>query len=235
MSAPHGRRECMGLVHVGRRILPRGPHTMKHLGKRFLAGLGTVLPVVLTAYLLYWFASSAEGLLGGVIRLVLPARYYWPGMGLAVGIGIVFLVGVLMQALVVRTVFSWAERLVYRMPLVKTVYGAIRDFIGFVSQGGDRGFRQVVAVRMGNTELKMIGFVTRSDLADLPPALGGSEAIAVYLPMSYQIGGHTVMVPRAAVEPLDMSLEAAMRLVLTAGIASSERGAQPRPRPDSPS
>jgi uncharacterized membrane protein len=205
---------------------------MKHLGKRFLAGLGTILPVVLTAYLLYWFAASAEALLGGAIRLVLPARYYWPGMGLAVGIALVFLVGVLMQAWVVRSVFSWAERLVYRMPLVKTVYGAIRDFIGFVAQGGDRGFRQVVAVRMGNTDMKMIGFVTRGDLADLPAAIGGADSIAVYLPMSYQIGGHTVMVPRSSVEPLDMSLEAAMRLVLTAGIATGGHGGQQRPPMD---
>lgn len=202
---------------------------MKHLGKRFLAGLGTILPVVLTAYLLYWFAASAEALLGGAIRLVLPARYYWPGMGLGVGIVLVFLVGILMQAWVVRSVFAWAEQLVYRTPLVKTVYGAFRDLIGFVSQRGDRGFRQVVAVHLGNTGMRMIGFVTRSDLSDLPPTLGGAECIAVYLPLSYQIGGHTVMVPRAAVEPLDMSLEAAMRFALTAGIATGDRGVQPRP------
>ena len=57
----------------------------------------------------------------------------------------------------------------------------------------------------------MIGFVTRSDFADLPAGVGGPAEVAVYLPMSYGIGGYTVIVPREAITPIEMSREAAMK------------------------
>lgn len=191
---------------------------MKMISKRLLAGLVAILPVVVTVYLLYWLATSAETFLGRFIQMILPRGWYVPGMGVAAGMLLVFLVGILMQAWVVRTLVSWAERIVYRVPLIKTVYGSVRDLLSFLVQGQDPGLRQVVAVTFG--ESKVIGFVTREDLTDLPGEIGGEDIIAVYLPMSYQIGGYTVLVPRSAVQPVDMSLEKATRFILTGGVGA---------------
>ena len=68
----------------------------------------------------------------------------------------------------------------------------------------------------------MLGFVTRSDFADLPPGVGTPAEVAVYLPMSYGIGGYTVISPRTAITPLDMSREDAMKFLLTAGLKTAD-------------
>ena len=193
---------------------------MKRIIRKLLAGLATILPVLITAYLIYWLARSAEKSLGSLIRLILPEGLYWPGMGIAAAIVLIFVVGLLMQAWGVRSLVAWVERIVLRIPFIKTVYGAVRDLIGFITQGKDSGLRQVVAVTIGDKNIQLIGFVTREDLTDLPKEIGGQDKIAVYLPMSYQLGGYTVIVPRSAVKPVDMSLEEATRFVLTGGVTA---------------
>jgi uncharacterized membrane protein len=77
---------------------------------------------------------------------------------------------------------------------------------------------QVVRVRVAD-HMHLIGFVTREDFTTLPAGLGGADVIAVYLPMSYQVGGYTVLLPRRLVEPVDMSVEDALRFAVTAGMS----------------
>lgn len=194
---------------------------MKHLTRTFLTGLVTVLPVVATVYLLVWLAVTAESLLGGLMRLVLPQALYRPGLGVALGVVVVFLIGLAMRTWVARKVFAWAEGVLFRLPLVKSVYGALRDFFAFLTASKEQGLQQVVLVRLGDTDLRLVGFLTRSDLSDLPAGLGDPGRVAVYLPMSYQIGGYTVLAPREAVQPVAMPLEQAMRFALTAGLSTT--------------
>ena len=194
---------------------------MKFISKNILAGLVAILPVVLTLYLLYWFALTAEAALGSVIRLFLPGDMYWPGMGLAAALLVVFVLGLLMHAYVIQSLFASAERLLYRMPLIKTVYRAIRDFFDYFSPSAKKEFGQVVAVHVGDTGMQVIGFVTQDLPERLPENFRGEDSILVYLPLSYMIGGYAVLMPRSAVRPLDMSMEEAMRFTLTAGITGS--------------
>jgi uncharacterized membrane protein len=193
---------------------------MKAISRTFLTGLVTVLPAVATFYVLFWLARSAESFLGGLLRLVLPHALYFPGLGVAAGVAVVFAVGLAMRTWVVRGLFAWAEGVVFRVPLVKSLYGAIRDFFGFISGRGQQGMRQVVAVPLGDSGMEMIGFVTRTDLGVRTAGSVEGDKVAVYLPMGYQIGGFTVLLSRSAVRPLDMSGEEAMRFVLTAGMTT---------------
>jgi uncharacterized membrane protein len=62
-------------------------------------------------------------------------------------------------------------------------------------------------------------FLTRESFDDAPEGLGGRDVVAVFLPMSYQIGGFTVFVPRARTTPVDLTIEEGMRLALTAAMA----------------
>lgn len=192
--------------------------TRKLISRTFLTGLVTIVPITVTLYVLVWLATSAESLLGRVIRYFLPERYYWPGMGLLVGILLIFSVGILMRAWAVRRVFAYSEAMLYRLPLIKSIYGAIRDFLGFFSESKKDNFRQVVKVNIGETGMHLIGFVTRSNFNDLPDTIGTHNTVAVYFPMSYQIGGYTVMMPRSAIEPVNMTMEEAMKFVVTAGM-----------------
>jgi uncharacterized membrane protein len=194
---------------------------VKSISRIFLAGLITLLPVVLTVYLVYALVMTMENLLGGLLRLILPEHWYLPGLGVVAGLAVVFAVGVLMRAYVVQWLFAKAETLVYHVPLIKTVYRSIRDFFEYFSPARKKEFQQVVAVTLGDTGMQAVGFVTQTR-TELPPGgFGQGDSVLVYLPMSYMIGGHTVLVPRSAVRPLDMGMEEAVRFTLTAGVTGT--------------
>jgi uncharacterized membrane protein len=202
-----------------------------NLAKTFLTGLVTILPIVVTIYLLVWLGELAESFLGRMIRVVLPDSLYVPGMGLVVGVALTLLVGVLMHAWIVRRLFEDSEKVLYRIPVIRSVYGATRDFLQFLVHSSDPGFHEVVMVDIGTTGMQLIGFITRTDTRGLPAgAARDDDTVLVYLPLSYQIGGYTVLLPRSALRPIDMSMRAAMTFVLTGGVAAP-RGAPFAGRP----
>jgi uncharacterized membrane protein len=188
--------------------------------KAFFRGLAAVLPVALTIYVVYWLVTSAENLLAVLYRKVFSADSYYYGLGLAFAIVLVFTIGLLVNAILVRQIYRAGVRLLQRTPLIKSIYGMLRDMMGFFSLSDDPKFRQVVVVEFGGA--KLVGFVTRDDFAGLPAGLGGKDTIGVYLPMSYQLGGYLAMLPRSAVQPLDMSLEEALRFTVTGGMTTED-------------
>lgn len=191
---------------------------LRFITRNIIIGLVTILPVLLTIYLLYWLAISAEALLGDVMRIVLPENMYRPGMGLFTALIVVFMSGLLMRAYFVQRLFSQAEQIFYHMPLVRPVYRAIRDFFDYFSPIKQREFEQVVVVTFGETNMKLIGFVTQAIPENMPEGLRDEDSILVYLPLSYMIGGYAVLIPRSAVKPVDMNMEEAMRFTLSAGV-----------------
>ncbi|MHC1699141.1 MAG: DUF502 domain-containing protein [Geobacteraceae bacterium] len=197
---------------------------MKRLGKIMFQGLVAILPALLTIYILFWLVRSAETVLGGMLQVLLPNGWYLPGMGLLTGLVVTFLCGLALNAFLVKRLIFLGEALMNRIPLVKTLYGSLKDFIGFFTAKQDSTFSQVVAVdlNVGGTTMRMIGFVTRSDFSDLPTGIGYEGEVAVYLPMSYQIGGFTVIVPRSAVTEIDISTHRAMGFVVTGGVISDK-------------
>ena len=189
---------------------------MKTIGRILLKGLLTILPIGLTLYFVYWLGVTTESLLSGPLKLVLPTGFYRPGMGLIAGFIVLFAVGLLVNAYVVRRVLGFGESLVLRVPVVKTVYAALRDLTGLMKGGeGGRELERVVLVRFGPA--RVLGFVTQEN-ATIAGIGSDASLVAVYLPMSYQIGGYTLYLPRERIEPTDLTVEAAMRIVLTGGL-----------------
>ena len=89
----------------------------------------------------------------------------------------------------------------------------------------ESGLLQVVAVTLpGN--MRLLGFVTRTEFEDVP-GLARPDEVAVYLPMSYQVGGFTVFMPRSAIAPVQMSREDAMKFILTAGLKNASPAIEP--------
>lgn len=187
----------------------------KFLSKTLLSGFITLLPVVLTVYLLYWLGVSSERVMGNALRNVLPENGYFPGLGMLAGVTVIFIVGLMMNAYLVRKLFSFGEDLLYRLPLIKSVYRAFRDFFDFFKPNKE-GLGQVVAVTINGMEL--VGFVTQEDPQRLPPSFRDRDSVLVYLPMSYMVGGYALLIPRSDLRQLDMTRDEAMRFVLTAGI-----------------
>jgi uncharacterized membrane protein len=188
------------------------------LGKLFLKGLAVVIPVTLTLAILWWFARTAERFLGQILVQLLPQGWYLPGMGLVSALAITVLVGLLTHVIIFQKLFDFGDALFHRLPLVKTIYSALKDFVGYLSPDSKVGASKVVLVRLPGQEFEQIGFVTREDFSSLPLEPTVDEPVAVYLPMSYQIGGYTLFLPRSCLTPVDLSFEDGMKLVVTGAV-----------------
>jgi uncharacterized membrane protein len=197
----------------------------RKLGRVFLTGLLTVLPLVATIYFTVWVLNVLERFFGKQVMLLLPDEWYRTGMGLVLAIVVVFVVGVLMNGILFRRLFGWTEWLLLEIPLVRSVYTAMRDLLGLFAQHKEPAL-QVVSVALPG-DVRLLGFVTRTDFSDVPAGIAAADEVAVYLPMSYQIGGYTVIVPRSAVTAVKMSREEAMKFILTAGLRSASPAAGP--------
>jgi uncharacterized membrane protein len=215
------------------RIRPRRRNSAwRMIGRIFLTGLLTVLPIVVTIYVTVWMLTVLERFFGKQIMLLVPDEWYRTGMGLLVAIAVVFAVGVLMHGYVFRRLFALLEWLMLEIPLVRSVYTAMRDLLGMFAEHKDEAL-QVVAITLPG-EMRVLGFITRADFSDAPPGIAQPGEVAVYLPMSYQLGGFTVFVPKDAVTPIDMSREEAMKFILTAGLRNASPAIEPpgeAPRP----
>jgi uncharacterized membrane protein len=193
---------------------------MRKIWNTVLKGLVAILPLGLTVYVVYWLAVSAERLFSSVIELVVPEPYYWPGLGLLAGFVLLYFVGLAVNAYLVSRALRLSDRLFARIPVVKTIYLAIRDFMRFFpSSGQGSDLRRVVLVPFGPG--KVIGFVTAESVEMLRRSAPAEDTVAVYLPMSYMVGGYTVFLPRDLVEPTSLSVEEGMRIALMGGVRSA--------------
>lgn len=200
----------------------------------FLKGLAAVLPLAITLYLIFWIGGAAESVFGNVVRTLFPDWVYFPGLGILCAIGFVLVIGLVIQQWIVSQLVSLGEEMLKRIPLVNTVYSGIRDIMDFISQTNRRSDLQRVVLVELKPGWQVIGFVTDEEAGNsLPELYRGSTAIdsdadlvAVYVPLSYQIGGITLWLPRADLETLNLSVEDAMRVVLTAGVNRPKRGAE---------
>jgi len=193
---------------------------LRYINKNILTGLITLLPLLLTIYLVYWFVVGTEAFLGAFIQAILPEGMYRPGMGVAAGLLVAFAAGLLMHTLFVRRMFYHGEQFLARVPLIKSVYLSTRDILEYFSAEKRKEFEQVVAITMGG--IQVVGLVTQTDMNKMPEGLCKDDSLLVYVPMSYGIGGFAVLVPRSATRPLDMSMEDAMRFTLTAGVTGNK-------------
>ena len=196
--------------------------SMRRLWNTFLKGLAAVLPVGLTVYVVVWLATTAESVLSGPFRAWLPSGRYWPGLGLLAAFLIVLVVGVIVDAYIVRRVFRFGESLLARIPIVKSIFGALKDFTRFLPAGGKaRDLKRVVLWRMN--EAQLIGFVTEEHVSQRLFGTASADLVAVYFPMSYQIGGYTLYLHKDELRETDLSVEEAMRLVLIGGVTAQEK------------
>ena len=196
---------------------------MNTLGKLFLKGLAVVIPAVLTLAILWWMAKGAEQMLGGLMLRILPDGWYIPGMGVLSAVAITILIGLLTHIIVFQKLFAFGDEILKRLPLVKTIYSALKDFIGYFSPDSSKAMSKVVLVKLPGQAFEQLGFVTREDFRELPLKLSIEEPIAVYLPMSYQIGGYTLFLPRSCLTPVDISFEEGMKLVLTGAVSRENK------------
>jgi uncharacterized membrane protein len=191
------------------------------MAKIFLKGLAAILPLAITLALLIWFFSLIEGTMGFLVKHLIGAKNYFPGLGLLVGLILVFILGFFLNAWIVQKIYKGIDLLFKKIPVVKALYGSVKELLKFFSSPKGKSNSNVVMITIQG--MKLIGLVTRENFDDLPGQVGGKDDIAVYIPMSYQLGGFTVIVPRSTVQPVpEMTTERGLRFVVTAGMQATK-------------
>jgi uncharacterized membrane protein len=201
---------------------------LTRLRNLFLQGIALLTPLALTIALLVWLGHSVEVVVGGILKQFLPTGWYIPGLGFAVGLVLIAALGLVANVFLVRWLLILLERILDRIPLVKSLFQGLKDVARFFEQDGDKQMGRPVSVSLplADGDMRLVGFLMQEQ-ADLPtgdspnPGRGDDRApdglMAVYLPMSYQVGGYTLYLDPARVSPLDVRREDALRAVLTGG------------------
>lgn len=184
---------------------------MRKITSLSFQGLAAVLPLSLTIYFIYWFTTGAESLLQPYV----PEQYYYPGMGIVMACVIILVVGLLVNLFFIKWLVATANRQIEKIPLIKSVYSAIRDTLTVFQIGDQKQSKAVVSVEI-RPDMHLIGFVTADLVAS--ELFNEEDKIGVYIPLSYQIGGYTLYVKRTQVTELDIGAEEAMRIALTGGV-----------------
>ena len=199
---------------------------MKRLLLRpFIKGSMVLLPLLVTVWLVWSVLSSMNDLGVRALELLHPELVLFPGMGVVVMLITLLAVGLAFQLNPINWVYEYVEDAFLRLPLVKTLYGAVKDFAAMFD-GDKPKAQQVVLVDMPDIG-KLVGFVTADHVPEQVAESAHEETLyAVYLPMSYMVGGYTLFLPRERLTFVDWSVEDAMRFAVTAGISQS----QPRHR-----
>jgi len=161
--------------------------SFRDIGKILLAGLFTALPMLLTLYLIIWLGQVAEGVVGGALKVFIPDEWYIPGSGLLAGLVLIFIVGMTTKSLLMQRAFDYGEKVFYQIPVIKSIYGSLKDLTEFFSRPGEEDFRSVVLVdvELAGQPARMMGFVTSNSDAHVSAGdWGDEESLMVYLPMS---------------------------------------------------
>lgn len=190
--------------------------------RAFIRGLLAVTPLVITLAILYWLYDMVEGFVGGLYIHFFGEKYYFPGLGLLITLVAIFIIGILINNWLIKKVYQAFERLLDKLPFIKTLYRSIVDLMSFFKGNTSMKESRVVMVQYGQT--RIMGLVSRESFDDLPQGIGKEGEVAVYIPMSYQIGGLTFIIPRSMITPVDMGIEQALRFTATAGMPGQING-----------
>ncbi|WP_413557735.1 DUF502 domain-containing protein [Bdellovibrio sp. HCB209] len=196
---------------------------MKQLQKIFLQGLVTFLPIALTIYIIYAGVSIVDSILGDALRQVMPM--YIPGLGFLLTILLIFFLGFLLNNLIAAGIFSKFEQKMTQVPLIKAVYSPLRDLMNMFSKSGGPGgaMQTVVLVDIAGNGIRAMGLVTRESFADIPAIqANANDHVSVYIPMSYGLGGFTLLIPRSRITPIDIPIERAMSLAITGWVKADK-------------
>ncbi len=177
---------------------------MKRLLFYFIRGLLITVPVVVTGWLVYQIFIRVDRILGISI----------PGLGFAVTLTLITVVGFLGSNLLTRGLVAAIETAIERLPFVRLVYHATKDLNGAVGGEKKRFDTPVVVTMSPDGAVRSLGFITQESLE----VLGTADTVVVYLPFSYSIAGWTFVVPASRVRRLDASSSDFMAFVVSGGV-----------------
>jgi len=184
---------------------------MKLIRKWFFSGLAILLPVGLTAFVLIWLFDLLDGILRGLLSKIIGKEI--PGLGLLFLLVIIFVVGMLTSNFVGGKVAGWFEKLIGKIPLIKTVYNPIRKITSGLSNDKNESFKKVVIVEFPKEGSKSIGFITNSAFT-----VEGRDKISVFIPTTPNpTNGFLILVDKKDIQVLDITVNEGLNMVVSMG------------------
>ncbi len=194
---------------------------MAPLRKWFFAGLLVVLPVAITVWVVQWILATLDQTL-----LILPVAWHpdrvfgvhIPGLGVLLALGILLLVGAVTSNFIGRHLLEWSDRIFNRIPVVRSIYSGVKQVSDTLFSENGNAFRTAVLVQWPRPGVWTIGFVTGTPGGDVANHLPG-EFLSVYVPTTPNpAGGYFVMLPKSDCIELRMSVDEALRYVISMGV-----------------
>lgn len=197
------------------------------LRNNFLTGLIVTAPVAITAYLTWTFILWVDGIVKPYIPKYLNLETYVPfgipGLGLVFALVFITFVGFFAANLIGRSVLSVGESLLDRMPLIRTVYKALKQIFQTALAEGQNSFTQAGIIQYPRPGLWAIVFIATDTKGEVGAHLAEEDTVSVFLPTTPNpTSGFLLFVPRKELHILDMSVEDAAKLVISAGLVSPE-------------
>lgn len=188
---------------------------MKLLRRYFLTGLVVLLPTAITVFLVWWGFNRID-------NLVEPLQKRYPiidipGLGFIVIILLILITGLLASNLIGRRMIALGEALMNRVPLVRRIYSAIKEVAEVILTDKSTSFQRVVMIRYPHRDAYALAFVTREDAAYFDERVG-TQLVSVFIPTTPNpTSGFFLMLPRHDVIDIDVSVENAMKMVISGG------------------
>jgi uncharacterized membrane protein len=194
----------------------------EHLRGYFIAGILIAGPTLLTLYIIWLFVTFIDSSVGALLpRQFNPQTYlHVPGFGLIIVVVFLTLIGALTAGVLGRVYVRLSDRILARMPVVRGLYAAVKQIFETVLAKQSNSFREVVLVEWPRKGMWTIAFVTAAVEGELKRRTG-EDAIAVYVPTTPNpTSGYLMFVPRRDAITLDMSVEDAIKYVISTGIVT---------------
>ncbi len=189
----------------------------------FITGLLVILPIFITAYVIWFFIKAMDAVLKYIPVKYLPETYiniYIPGLGLILAVILILAVGVLTRNIAGRRVLQFWDNMVDRIPLARIIYSSVKQLLqAFFFQNSD-AFQRVALLEYPRRGIYVLGFITGESKGEAQEKTN-KKMINVFIPTTPNpTSGFYVLVPEEDLTVLDMSIEDAFKLIISGGLVS---------------
>lgn len=201
------------------------PTILQRFRTNFLTGLVIVAPILLTSYLIWWIITLVDGLIVPWVPAMYNPSYYLgqdiPGFGVVVFLLFTGAVGALTKGLFGRQLIKFGEGIVDRTPVVRTIYNALKQIAETVLSQTNSSFQNACLVEYPRPGIWAIAFVSTETKGEVNIKTGDDDLLSVFLPTTPNpTSGFLLFVPKKDVIILDMTVEEAAKLVISAGLVT---------------
>jgi len=216
------------LVHKVTTPQPKRSRARIRLRNYFLTGIVVAAPIGITIYLtwtfVHWVDSRVKPLIPHVYNPDNYLPFSVPGVGLLFAILIITLLGFLTANFVGRSVVGYGETLLDRMPLVRNLYRGLKQLFQTALSQTSRSFQKVAMVEYPTPGVWRVGFVSTRAKGEIGERHLGKDLVSIFIPNTPNVtAGFLIFVPRKEVIILDMSVEEAAKMIISAGLVAPEQ------------